>query len=288
MAYPISHGLFIWGGHMSIRKRIYDILDPGHHQGILSKIANYVIYLLIFLNVVVIVLESVPAICRHCSTLFWQFEVLTVAVFSVEYLLRVWSCVESPKYASPVLGRLRYLISPLAVIDLLAILPFYLPFVTADMLFLRSVRFFRLFRAVKLGRYSTAFRLLGQVVNAKRAELLVTVFIIFILTTLSAIGMYYVENEAQPQVFSDIPSSMFWAIATLTNVGHPEPVTPLGRCLASTIFILGLGMFALPTGILGAGFVEEFHNRRRQPMCCPHCGKEIRFRPDGAVHREQT
>ena len=265
---------------MSIRKQVYDMLDPSHHQGFLSKTANYLIYSLIFLTVVVIVLESVPSICQRCSTGFWYFEVLTVAVFSAEYLLRLWCCVESPEFASPIWGRVRYMLTPLAIIYLMAVLPFYLPFVTADMLFLRSARFFRMFRVVKLGRYSSAFRLLGQVVHAKRAELIASMTIVFILTILSAIAMFYAEHEAQPQIFSDIPSSMFWAIETLTNVGHTDPVTPLGKCMASLVFILGLAMLALPTGVLGAGFVEEFHSRQKQPMRCPHCDKEIQFDVD--------
>ncbi|MBI3987675.1 MAG: hypothetical protein HY343_12180 [Lentisphaerae bacterium] len=102
---------------MSIRKRVYDILDPGHYQDLLSKTANYVIYTLIFLSVVAIVLESVPSISRRCSAGFAYFEILAVTVFSVEYLLRLWSCVESPKYASPLRGRLKHLLSPLAIIE---------------------------------------------------------------------------------------------------------------------------------------------------------------------------
>lgn len=273
---------------MSIRKRVYDILDPDHHQGLLSKTANWVIYSLIFLNVLMIVLESVPTVCRHCATVFWCFEVVTVLVFSVEYLLRLWCCVELTKYASPLRGRLKYATSFLAMIDLLAVLPFYLPVFTSDMLFLRATRFFRLFRVAKLGRYSSAFRVLYHVVNAKRSELLVSMFILFILTVLSAIGMYYAEHEAQPQVFHDIPAAMFWAVATLTNMGHPDPITPWGKLVASLVFVLGLGMLALPTGVLGAGFVEEFQSRHRQPVRCPHCGKEIRVHDEATPSKDQA
>lgn len=260
---------------MTIRKRVYDILDPGHADGVLSRTVNYVIYGLIFLSVIAIVLDSVASVYQQWATAFRYFEVLTVLVFSVEYLLRLWCCVESPKYAAPVRGRLRYLFSPLALIDLLSILPFYLPFVTADMRFLRSIRFIRLFRLAKLGRYSTAFRVLGEVVHAKRAELIVSGSIVILLTVIFAIGMFYTEHEAQPEVFPDIPSAMYWAVATLTNMGHPDPITTMGRCMAAAMFFLELGMLAIPTGVLGAGFVEEFRNRNRQPVSCPHCGKEI-------------
>ncbi len=260
---------------MHIRKRVYDILDPGHRQGLLSKTVNGIIYSLIFLTVVAIILESVPSISQRWAAVFGWFELLIVLVFTAEYLLRVWCCVASPDYASPVRGRLKYVLSPMAMVDLLAVLPFYLHVATANMLFLRSVRFFRLFRVLRLGRYSTAFRVLGQVVYGKRAELLISAFLVFFLTVVFSIGMYYTEHEAQPQIFPDIPSSMFWTIATLTNMGHPDPATPLGKCLAAAIFLLGLAMLALPTGVLGAGFVEEFQNRHTASDCCPHCGKQL-------------
>lgn len=263
------------GGFMSIRKRIYDILDPCHDQDLISKATNYCIYFLIFMTVVAIVLESVPSIGQNYAFAFRVFELTAMVIFSAEYCLRLWCCVESPRYETSVKGRLRYVLSPLAIIDLLAILPFFLPYITTNMLFVRVFRFIRLFRVAKLGRYSAAFRLLGQVVYAKRAELLISLSVIAVLTVLSAIGMFYAEHEAQPQVFSDIPSSMFWAIATLTNVGHADPVTGLGKCIASIVFLLGLAMLALPTGVLGAGFVEEFHGRKRQPARCPHCGKDM-------------
>lgn len=260
---------------MRLRHRVHEVLDPSHNADWLSRSANWIIYSLIFLNVVSIVLESVPSICRWCPSIFQRFEEITVIVFTIEYLLRLWTCVENPRYASPVLGRLQYLFSPMALIDALAIVPFYMPFIHSDWVFLRSVRFVRLFRVAKLGRYSSALRILGNVVHAKRSELLVALFVIFLLAIFSATGMYYAENEAQPGVFPDIPTAIFWAIAALTNVGHTDPITSIGKVLASIISILGIGMFALPTGILGAGFVEEFQNRHKKPNRCPHCGKDI-------------
>ncbi len=259
---------------MRLRKRIYDILDPSHSGDPLSKAVNYFIYSLIFLNVVFIVLESVPAVARVCPGFFFAFEVFTVAVFSVEYLARLWCCVEGPRYRSPLRGRLRYMFSAMALVDLLAILPFYLPFIHGDWVLLRSVRLFRLFRVLKLGRYSKAFQLLGNVVQARRTELLVSIFIVLALTVLSGAGMYYAENECQPEVFSDIPSSVGWSVHVLANMSHPEALTPLGRCLTAGIYLLGLAMFALPTGVLTSGFVEEFSSRRKGHRC-PHCGGDI-------------
>ena len=197
-------------------------------------------------------------------------------IFSVEYIARVWSCVERPKYNKAVTGRLRFVITPLAVIDLLAILPFYLPFTGIDLRFLRIMRMMRIFRVAKLGRYSQSLQLLHRVMMAKKEELLCTLFILLLLVIVAASMLYYAENSIQPENFSSIPASMWWAVATLTTVGYGDvyPVTGLGKLMASVIAVLGIGMFALPTGVVGAGFVEEM-SRRQKTIQCPHCGKEI-------------
>ncbi len=158
----------------------------------------------------------------------------------------------------------------------MAILPFFLTFFTADLRFIRALRLFRLFRVAKLGRYSTSFRLFGSVFRAKREELVVTMLMMLLLIMMSASFMYFAENDAQPEKFPDIPSTVWWAVMTLTTVGYGDvfPITTLGRGLTMLIAILGIGMFALPVGIFGAGFVEEIQKRRTGKIC-PHCGEEI-------------
>src|SRR5262249_42092093 len=153
--------------------------------------------------------------------LFWDFEVFSVIVFTIEYITRLWVCTLNPKYASPVWGRLRYIFSFMGLVDLLAILPFYIPMVIRmDLRFLRALRLFRLFRVFKVERYWKSLHLLSKVLKEKRAELLMTLFAIFISLIIASSLMYYVENEAQPKVFSSIPAAMWWGVTTLTTVGY--------------------------------------------------------------------
>lgn len=265
---------------MDLKKRVWEILEverPDDERGRVYDAFDVFILVLIFLNVVAVILGTVKSVEeRFQSTLHW-FEVFSVAVFTIEYLARLWACVSQSRYAHPVFGRLRFIFKPMAIIDLLAILPFYLTFFTADMRFMRALRLFRILRIAKLGRYSSSFQLFGRVFRSKKEELFITVMVMLLLIVMSASFMYFAENEAQPDKFPDIPSTMWWAVVTLTTVGYGDvfPVTPLGKVLAMVIAILGVGMFALPTGILGAGFVDEIQKRKAGKTVCPHCGEEI-------------
>jgi len=262
---------------MSLRKRVDEVVTVARPGDSLSRAFDVFIVMLIGLNVVALILGSVQRIHALSPWLFTIFEYFSVIVFSVEYVARIWSCVEKPIYERPVSGRLRFFITPLALVDLLAILPFYLPFTGVDLRFLRILRMMRIFRVAKLGRYSQSLQILHRIVTAKKEQLLCTLFILLLLVIIAASMLYYAENDVQPEVFSSIPTAMWWAVSTLTTVGYGDvyPVTGLGKLMASVIAVLGIGMFALPTGIVGAGFVEET-DRGRKPAKCPHCGKEIR------------
>jgi len=174
-------------------------------------------------------------------------------------------------------GRFRFALSAMPMIDLLAVLPFYLPFLGLDLRFMRAVRLFRLFRVAKLARYSEALRTFCRVLGAKKEELGVTLFTLFLLLLLASCLAYYAERDAQPEAFSSIPAAMWWGVCTLTTVGYGDvcPVTALGKGIAAVIAVLGIGMFALPAGILGSGFVEEIQKRKKCLQRCPHCGWEI-------------
>ncbi|MBN1512733.1 MAG: ion transporter [Phycisphaerae bacterium] len=261
---------------LKIRKRVREIVVVARPGDIASRAFDIAIVALILLNVTAMIAESVQRVYLRMPRFFTVFEYTSVAVFSVEYAMRLWSCVEETRYSRPVLGRLRFALTPLALVDLLAVLPFYLPFVNVDLRVLRVLRVMRIMRLAKLGRYSESLQTLGRVVAARKEQLLSTVFILLILLVISSCLMYYGEHEAQPQSFSSIPAAMWWAVATLTTVGYGDvcPITPIGKLMASVIAVLGIGMFALPTGILGAGFVEEINSRKRVKRC-PHCGNEI-------------
>jgi len=261
---------------MKLRKRVQEIVDIAKPGDSLSKAFDIFIVTLIGLNVAALILESVESVRALAPRLFNIFELVSVIIFSVEYVARVWSIVETPAYQKPVSGRLRFMITPLALVDLLAILPFYLPFTGVDLRFLRIMRMMRIFRVAKLGRYSQSLQMLQRVITVKKEQLVCSLFILLLLVIIAASMLYYAENGVQPEAFSSIPTSMWWAIATLTTVGYGDisPITGMGRLMASVIAVLGIGMVALPTGILGAGFVEEM-NQRQKSLRCPHCGKEI-------------
>jgi voltage-gated potassium channel len=204
-----------------------------------------------------------------------------VAVFSLEYILRVWSCTENPRFKSPVLGRLRFMLTPMALVDLLAVLPFYLPFASADLRFMRAMRLFRLFRVLKLARYSESMQTFLDVLRLKKEELILMFFAIIILLIISSSLVYEAEHEVQPEAFSSIPAAMWWGIVTLATVGYGDvyPKTELGKLIGSIVVILGIGLFALPTGVLASGFAEVLARKKEkhkmEKMCCPHCGRYI-------------
>jgi voltage-gated potassium channel len=262
---------------MTFRKRIYEILDVAKAGDNLSRGFDIFIITLIALNIIALNLESVESIRAFCPKLFTIFECISIMIFSIEYFFRIWSCVENQSYKRSIIGRLRFAITPLALIDLFAILPFYLPFAGFDLRFLRAARMMRISRIAKVGRYSQSLQTLQRVLGAKKEQLISAVLILLLLLIMASSLMYFAEKDIQPESFSSIPASMWWAVTTLTTVGYGDiyPVSQLGKLMASVIAILGIGMFALPTGIIGAGFVEEIERNKGKPKICPNCGKQM-------------
>ncbi len=261
-----------------LRKRAYEILERAEAGDLPSKVFDVFVMTLISLNVVAVIMETVEGLSSRYMVPFRTFEVFSIIVFTVEYILRLWSCTVSDRFRSPVGGRIRFALTPFAVIDLIAILPFYLPMVLPiDLRFVRAVRLFRLFRLLKMGRYSDAAQVFGNVLAAKKEQLVLTAFVVLIILVLVSSLMYYFEHEAQPDAFSSIPAAMWWGVATLTTVGYGDvyPITPMGKFSGALIAVLGVGMFALPAGILASGFSEEIRKRREGKHICPHCGKNV-------------
>lgn len=263
--------------NQGLKARIFRILEPGDENG---KYFEPFIMVLIVLNVAVVVLETVDWLNASYGRLFRAFDLFSVAVFTVEYILRAWVCTENPKFKTPFSGRLHYLITPMAIVDLMAILPFYLPFIFPELRFVRAIRLFRLFRILKMVRYSDALKTFAEVLNLKKEELGVTFFATLILLVVSSSMVYEAENEVQPEAFANIPDAMWWGVVTLTTVGYGDiyPVTPIGKIIGSFVVISGIGLFALPAGILASGFNEVLQRRKekhRKKMICPHCHRYI-------------
>ena len=267
---------------MNVKTRVYEIVEAAKPNDRASRIFDIVLIVLVCLNIVAVMLLTVESLEARYVVWFKAFEFVSSIIFTVEYLLRIWAVTSDPRYAQPLRGRLRFALTPLAIIDLLAILPFYLPFfLPIDLRVLRAFRLFRLLRVLKLGRYSDSMRLLGSVISNKKEELSVCLFIGTVLLIIASSLMYFVENEAQPDGFSSIPESLWWGVATLTTVGYGDvyPITPLGRLVGALVSVLGIGMFALPAGILATGFADEIRRtREKQTYVCPHCGMETTLR----------
>lgn len=258
---------------MITRRRVYEIVQVAAPGDTASRVFDLTILSFIVLSVCAIIAESVQPLRAAYSALFQALEIVSVGVFTIEYALRLWSCVASPSFSRPVRGRIRFAVTAMAIVDLAAILPFYLPFIGLDLRFIRVVRLLRFFRVAKLARYSTALQTVHIVLKARKQEILICVSFAAVLLVLASSLMYYIE----PERFSSIPGAMWWGVATLTTVGYGDtfPVTPLGKLLGAIVAILGIGMFALPTAILGGGFVEELQKRKQKPKVCPHCGRQL-------------
>jgi voltage-gated potassium channel len=263
-----------------VRLRIYDILVETDDDETIDKVVAVFLMVLILANVIAMMLETVDSLNVQYGPFFYWFEIISVSIFSVEYLLRLWIAPLDPKYSRPFAGRVKYAFSAMALIDLLAILPAILPFFFAiDLRVVRVLRIFRLFRLFKMTRYVQSLDRLDDVVRNKKEELIVTTVVITTMLLFSSSLMYLVENEAQPDKFPDIPSALWWGIATLTTVGYGDvfPVTGLGKALGGVIAFLGIGIFALPTGIIASGFAEEIERNKkgRSGDRCPHCDGEL-------------
>ena len=255
---------------MDLRSRIdrlqlavHEVLEGGDNSGRLGRIVGAILVGLIFLNVVAVVLESVDDVMRRFASEFQVFLYVSLALFTVEYLLRLWTCTrhDTGLYAHPVKGRLRYMLTPLALVDLVAILPFYLTMFTG--LDLRFLRLIRLLWVLKITRYLPAMGLLSKVLRRERRTLVSVMTLMLIILFIASSLVYLLEHESQPEKFASIPHAMWWGVATLTTVGYGDvvPITSFGKALGMLIMLIGIGAFALPAGVLASAFVEERKRR---------------------------
>lgn len=221
------------------------------------------IAILIIMNVVAVLLESMERY-RDYQDYFYLFELFSVWVFLCEYTLRIYSCTAMIKYRKPILGRIRYCFTPLAIIDFLAIFPFFLPAIVTDMRGLRVFRLARSIRIAKLGRYNRSLDTIIRVFKKQSDILLVAFIFILTLVLITSIFLYYAENEVQPEVFTSIPETMWQCVINLSFFGETdvEPVTLTGKIITTLIVIFGKAIWALPFGIIGAGFINEIKSKK--------------------------
>lgn len=258
---------------MNIFDELYNILENPEKEKPGDFLARIIISLTI-ISIVLIILESIESLNKKYLKIFNIFEIILVSIFTIEYFSRM--IIVRKKYPAKnyLFSLIKYIFSPMAIVDLIAILPFYLPMIFVfDLRFIRVLRLTRLFRVFKLNRYTYSFSIIGNVLKRKREDLFITSFVSFIILLFSSTLMFYVEHDLQPKAFSNILQTLWWVFFTLTSAGSNvvEPVSGVGKFMSAIIAIIGLTFIAIIIGIICSGFVEEVLEKKE----CPHCGKKI-------------
>ncbi len=246
----------------SLRRKIATILDDDSRLP-LSRWVNLFIIFTIVLTVISIILESVPQLEDDFSPIFYTIEFFSLLVFIIEYICRIWTAPDTRAYAGQraTKARLQYVITPMALIDLLAILPPILSLFAIDLRFLRVIRLLRIF---KLTRYNSAMNMLLKVIQKESRAFFSVIFVFIIVLIIASSCIYLLEHKIQPEVFGSIPKSMWWSMVTLATVGYGDavPITPLGKMFSGLIMLVGIGIVAMPAGILASAFSAQLNQNK--------------------------
>jgi len=270
-----------------IQKKVYEILESPNGESPAGLFISRALLFLILANVIAAVLETDAVIFHTYGRVLDLIAIFSVFIFVAEYILRVWCCTQNPAFSAPVTGRLRYMATPTALIDLFVVLPFFiLPFVASPWLH-SFIRFFRIFWILKIGHYTRTLGTFFRVFKAKKEEIFIAFFVMLVLLVIGSALIFLAEHDAQPAKFSSVLASMWWGIETMATIGYGDmvPVTPMGKVIASFVALVGIGLFALPAGLLASGFIDEYNKKncdkeKTCPNVCPHCGKEIDELPE--------
>jgi voltage-gated potassium channel len=264
-----------------IKRKVFEVIRPAERMRTPGKVFALLFMGLIVLSVVmafVVTFDPPPSVLAVIRKL----QTATFLIFSVEYLLRLWTADYFFPRLSPWKARYKYAGSPLLVIDLLAISPFYLPFLPVNLLCLRAIRLLRLLHVFRMNSYTDAITAVNDVFKRKARQLAAAFFMVSILMVIASILIYDAEHGAQPEKFRNAFSGVWWAVTTLTTVGYGDiyPVTAMGKVIATVIAFLGIGIVAIPAGILSAGFIERFNkadsDNDDEVKYCPNCGKKLK------------
>jgi voltage-gated potassium channel len=239
-----------------LRAQVFAILHLPDPRNRLARWLNWFLAALIVGNAVAVTLETVPGIHREFARALHTFEAVSTAIFIVEYLARVWTCVEQQSLRHPLWGRLRFMKQPLALLDLIAIVTWWTPW---DLRFVRVVRLVRLLKIFHLYEFEAALERLSVSLERRKELLLVAVVLMAVFVYLASSLLYQIEHARQPQVFSSVPATFWWAVVTFNTIGYGDmvPLTPFGQLVAGLVSIFGVGVFALPTAIVIAAIIES-------------------------------
>ena len=258
---------------MNLKNKIWNLIEYHDDDHGLSKFVNYFLLTLIIITLITLILETEKNLTDNYYNVFYLIETTIIIVFSIEYILRLITCTSSKRFSGKY-GRIKFIFSTMGLIDLLAILPFYLTFLSSNLLFLRILRIIRILRLFKTFHYFKSLDKILMIFEKRKDDLIASLMILISLLTITSVGIYFAENEAQPEKFSSILSSMWWSVATLTTVGYGDiyPITTIGKFLGSLSAIFGVCLFAIPTAILASGFSE---NESPEILNCKKCGHII-------------
>ncbi len=248
----------------TFRQKIHALVFPSPYGGTMQSIFDSFIGLWVLISVLAVVLESVQSISYVINIEFVILDAVAVGIFTVEYMMRIYACVEEPGYKNAIAGRFKQASTPATIIDLLAILPFFLEVFMTHVFDLRFLRVFRLARLLKLTRQSDATAILGKVLVREWPVMSASAFIMLLLVVLTASLGYLFEHEAQPDKFENIPTAIYWAVITLASVGYGDisPVTPIGRTMTIVLALIGIGIFAIPAALLSSAFSDQLVKER--------------------------
>lgn len=263
---PAIHEFMEANKGRTFRQKVHALVFPSPYGGKLHEYYDFFIVFWVLVSVLAVILESVDSIHYNLAVEFVILDALAVLVFGFEYAFRFYSCVEDPKFNHWFAGRFRYARKPVALIDLLAIVPFFLEVFLHHLVDLRFLRAFRLMRLFKLTRYTGSAGTLFSVVRRELPIIGTSAFVMMLLVVLAASFGYLLEHEAQPDKFENIPTAIYWAVITLASVGYGDisPITPMGRIMTVVMALLGIGIFAIPASILSSGFMQELQSQRQQ------------------------
>ena len=244
---------------MNIRKELYTIFEnPKKHR--LGVPIQIFIFLNIFISIVVLFLQTEKALEEYFELLN-IINIVNVVIFTLEYILRVYSITYAHK-SRP----FKYMLKPLMIIDLIAILPFYLSLFNIDFGFLRALRILRIFKLFRLAKFAEFDNLIGSIIKEKKEEFIFITVVLFILLLTVTPLVYYFEKDAQPEVFSSMATTMWWAIITFTTVGYGDmyPITLMGRILTTIVSFLGIAFYAIPGSIFTSALLEKINDKKRR------------------------
>jgi voltage-gated potassium channel Kch len=248
----------------TFRQKIHALVFESPYGGKLKDFFDLFIGVWVLISVFAVVLETVASVSYLINIEFVILDTIAVAIFTIEFMMRIYAAVEEPGHRNPLTGRVKQFTNPSTFIDFLAILPFFLEALLHHVLDLRFLRIFRLARLLKLTRGSDATATLFKVIKREWPVMSAAAFIMILLIVLTASLGYLFEHAAQPEKFENIPTAIYWAVITLASVGYGDisPITPIGRAMTVVMALLGIGIFAIPAGLLASAFSDQLHKER--------------------------